>query len=704
MYRFYFAFANGILAILMAASIRAAEIPSNLVSNQDFYKTATPAEVRKTLRGVSLQGVSVAEENYTSLTPLMRAAKDTPYPEVIDLLVKAGCDVNAYSQPPQTPENPDPRAWQNERTALHFAVQNPNPQVLRALLAYKPDLEAQAHPGFTGTAIYTASQLPSRFEHFMLLLAAGADVTKDYSGREAEINGRSPLWRNFVGRDRGAASEKYPLRDLAQAAIMAKALLAAGSKPDESILGLALYGGQNEVARLLLASGVSPKNNMNLIWALNRPGAHAHSEIPYTAPDIMQILIANNDVNYKAQYEEKPLLLASQSGADAAVVRMLIEAGATLTSQKAKKNSKQDGFIPNTMLVEVMKGPRDNPQLVNYLLSLGLSPTGGTEEPLVLSARGYCRKPLSARELVKAGASPDILLRENRHGDRDFLLEAGILDRFGKLLLPVQPSPAIVRQQKAEHEAVLAWAKGNGAALYHRGVYVYLTPDEVRDLVGRKNLSKTYTYTTRQRPPSYGGVFEFLDWLRPDEKKRHETTAIIEAAMFTPYPEVIDILAKAGCDASALDSKAALFALSNSNPDVLGAIVRHGGSVQGLPPSYIADGVAGHIPILLAAGWDIQKEGGKTMLEAADDGNIPMVRALMRAGANMNEANSDGKRPLTRVIENRDYELALEMMDAGADYTYKDRYGFTLLHVVEQYTPQMELDKINYDKLIKRLK
>ena len=702
MYRLYRALTNIVLAFTVAASALAAQISDELISQKDFFKTATAADVKELLQGISLEGVSVAEENYTSLTPLMRAARDTPYPEVIDLLVQAGCDVNAYSQPPQIPGQEDYRAWQNERTALHFAVKNPNPEVLRALLSYKPDLEARYVPHFTGTALYMASESSLTFSHFMQLLEAGADATQDYPASDKSYRYKSsPLWRNFIGR-RGGALDK-PLRELrepAEAVVMAKALLKAGCEPDTHILGLALYGGQNEVARLLLDAGANPKDDNLLFQALTRPSAHEESSIPYTDTDLVEVLIKHNDVNFIPKYEAAPLLLACQSGADAAVVRMLLEAGAKLHGNKKKSE-----YEPlNAMLIEVMKGSRDNPELVKYLLSIGISPVGGREEPLRLAFKGPLPKPLSAIELVKAGADPNIFARELFHV-RHYLLQAGIVDRNGNVLLQMNPSPAMALQQKAEHAAILALAKKHKrTALHNRGIYKYLTPDEIRELVGWRSLSRSHTFTTKQRPASYGGILEFFDWLRPDEIVRHETTAMIEAAGYTPYPEVIDILAEADCSARALDSKVVHFAIDNSNPKVLAAVLRHGADVHRLSASSVGkDGVPGHIPVLVSAGWDIKKHGGKALLAAARMEKIAMARALMGAEVDLNESDSDGERALNYLIHNNDYELALELIEAGAEYSYQDKYGRSLLQEAEKYRPKMTQDEKAYNKLMKQL-
>ena len=108
-----------------------------------------------------------------------------------------------------------------------------------------------------------------------------------------------------------------------------------------------------------------------------------------------------------------------------------------------------------------------------------------------------------------------------------------------------------------------------------------------------------------------------------------------------------------------------------------------------------ADGHAEVVELLLKAGADIHAtlpdSGFNPFFFAARDGRTEVVRALLKAGADVNEAMvprrppakgpSKGTSALILAIENGYYELALTLLDAGAD-PKDQRSGFTPLHVM----------------------
>jgi uncharacterized protein len=107
-----------------------------------------------------------------------------------------------------------------------------------------------------------------------------------------------------------------------------------------------------------------------------------------------------------------------------------------------------------------------------------------------------------------------------------------------------------------------------------------------------------------------------------------------------------------------------------------------------------ADGQAEVVALLIRSGADIHhrlKSGFTPLLFAAREGRIEAVRALLKAGANANEAieaERNAKRSrfeetsaLILAVENGHFELAMELVNAGADPN-DQRSGFTPLHVV----------------------
>jgi ankyrin repeat protein len=104
-----------------------------------------------------------------------------------------------------------------------------------------------------------------------------------------------------------------------------------------------------------------------------------------------------------------------------------------------------------------------------------------------------------------------------------------------------------------------------------------------------------------------------------------------------------------------------------------------------------ADGHAEVVEALIKAGADPDarlKSGFTPMLFAAREGRIGVVKALVRAGVAVDEAagsKSNGQGPnhgltaLCVAVENGHFELALELVKAGADPN-DQRSGYTALH------------------------
>lgn len=140
-----------------------------------------------------------------------------------------------------------------------------------------------------------------------------------------------------------------------------------------------------------------------------------------------------------------------------------------------------------------------------------------------------------------------------------------------------------------------------------------------------------------------------------------------------------------------------------------------------------ADGHAEVVEVLLKAGAEFRTvlpdSGFTPWFFAARGGRTDVVRVLLKAGADVNEAmqprKPSGKRPVTGTsalilaIENGHYELALALLDAGADPN-DQRSGFSPLHVMtwvrkpprgEDYgaPPPAELGRLNSLQFIKEL-
>lgn len=100
---------------------------------------------------------------------MMAAGRPQNNPEIAEVLITNGADVNATNQ--------------GGYTALHYAVGHPNVEVLRQLIAAKANLNTR-DATFGMTPLHSASMQSRPLELLEMLLEAGADMeVKDNRGR-----------------------------------------------------------------------------------------------------------------------------------------------------------------------------------------------------------------------------------------------------------------------------------------------------------------------------------------------------------------------------------------------------------------------------------------------------------------------------------------------------------------------------------------
>ena len=81
-------------------------------------------------------------------------------------------------------------------------------------------------------------------------------------------------------------------------------------------------------------------------------------------------------------------------------------------------------------------------------------------------------------------------------------------------------------------------------------------------------------------------------------------------------------------------------------------------------------------------GWSASGGGGLTALVfAAREGDIESARALLDAGADVNQTTEYGWTPLLTAINNRNYALAALLIERGADVNLANKGGWTPLYL-----------------------
>lgn len=90
----------------------------------------------------------------------------------------------------------------------------------------------------------------------------------------------------------------------------------------------------------------------------------------------------------------------------------------------------------------------------------------------------------------------------------------------------------------------------------------------------------------------------------------------------------------------------------------------------------------GFAPASQQGGSNGPVKGGLTaLLFAVREGSLDCVRALTKAGADVNETSADGSSPLLVAVQNGHYDIALFLMDHGADVNLANAKGWTPLYL-----------------------
>jgi len=167
--------------------------------------------------------------------------------------------------------------------------------------------------------------------------------------------------------------------------------------------------------------------------------------------------------------------------------------------------------------------------------------------------------------------------------------------------------------------------------------------------------------------------------------------------------QLVELLLAAGADANAPErggETALMTASRTGKPGAVKVLLAHGADVnaherrgQTALMWAAAEGNTEVVRLLIAAGADIQAtlpdSGFTALFFAVRDGQMETTRALVAAGAPVNgtmqpkKPNGKGPRPgtspLLLAVENGHFELAVALLDLGADPN-DQRSGFTALH------------------------
>ena len=220
-------------------------------------------------------------------------------------------------------------------------------------------------------------------------------------------------------------------------------------------------------------------------------------------------------------------------------------------------------------------------------------------------------------------------------------------------------------------------------------------------------LNKKKSFAEFQTEFKKDGVFEFVETIMPEIKKRYEkalttgqpfdiqdmqqvaTVAIVPRFVASPtYQEYYRPRYNEFCKIDPDDKGQAAL------PSSWGIASKYHKALLSVLGSSFKDGEAqDKIPIDVLKKLNIEVDFSSFLFEAVTEGKTKVVQELIKAGVNVNENDGYGYTPLRFAILNGKPEVAQVLIKAGADVNENNGWGYTpLLHAI--YNGKLEVAQV----------
>jgi ankyrin repeat protein len=149
-----------------------------------------------------------------------------------------------------------------------------------------------------------------------------------------------------------------------------------------------------------------------------------------------------------------------------------------------------------------------------------------------------------------------------------------------------------------------------------------------------------------------------------------EGETILMTAARTGQPDVVDMLLAHGADLNARENwfgeTALIWAAAENHAGAVRVLVRHGADVNARSNALVVPRRRNGQSILPLGSWT-------PLMYAARQGALESTKALLDAGADMNQIDPDGATALVLAIINANYDVAAALIEKGADPNIGDK-------------------------------
>ncbi len=203
-----------------------------------------------------------------------------------------------------------------------------------------------------------------------------------------------------------------------------------------------------------------------------------------------------------------------------------------------------------------------------------------------------------------------------------------------------------------------------------------------------------------------GNVKRLLDGgAKADVLPEGGTMFPIEAAAKGGNPAIVRLLLEAGAlpDAAIGDKSPLWWAMLNGHQEaavlLLDANAKFDGpAIDGISPFYFAvmQDYTELVTKMIARDADVYATGpqGTPLHEAAENGNLPLVRLLVATGAEPNRINDLGESPIFLAVASAHWEVVEWMAAHGANINATNNLGQTVLHQCAAKSDSMAIIKL----------